>query len=590
MKTTVCLLALASVLYASAAPVTALRVNNVGYLTDDLKTAVYIGDIPTQELEFRILSPDADAVIDSVVSAPAWGELPYAARIYFSSNTTPAQYTLSVHPAGVDTPLEVVPVYIGDDAYSRLNIKELPLNYLRQQRCGFNPVHNSLCHQHDGYMVLSGDRDGEKVDVRGGWHDASDYLQYLPTSANTVMQLLYAYRANPSAWDDNYDAAGLPGTNGVADILDEARWGLEWMLRMNPEPGLYFNQIADDRDHRYVGTPQADNVDYGWGEGQGRPVYPVIGEPAGLRQYKNRSTGKASSVGKFASAFALGARIFSDIDSTFSAELEGKAAPAYEYALLNPGVAQTTSTVSPYFYEEDNWVDDMELAAAMLGRRREAVAYGRLEPVTPWMGADSANHYQWYPFINLGHAELAAGPDSTEFRALMRDGLEKCRQKGLENAFRYGVPFIWCSNNLGTSLATQGMLYRTLSGDNTYLETETAARDWLFGLNPWGQTMIILPSDCSIPSPEDPHSAMTDMTVARRPGRDWLVGGLVDGPVYSTIYGKLWGVHLRRPDKFERFHGRAVYHDDYSDYSSNEPTMDGTAALSTLLLYLCQGL
>lgn len=38
----------------------------------------------------------------------------------------------------------------------------------------------------------------------------------------------------------------------------------------------------------------------------------------------------------------------------------------------------------------------------------EAVEYGRQEPVTPWMGADSARHYQWYPFMNMGHAHLAA--------------------------------------------------------------------------------------------------------------------------------------------------------------------------------------
>lgn len=565
--------------------VNALRINEVGYLPSDLKVAVYMGEIEPDALKVTI----GGAEPDSVVAAPAWGSIPYAARIYFSS--VPAgRHTITV--ASADSVIAQADVLVDAEAYSRLNIHELPLNYLRQQHCGYNPVHDTICHRHDGILVLSGEADGTHYDVRGGWHDASDYLQYLTTSASTVYQLLFAYKMQPDIWADSYDALGRPGANGVPDILDEARWGLEWMQRMNPEEGLYLNQIADDRDHRFVGLPADDNVDYGWGEGADRPVFPVCGEPYGLRQYKNRSTGMASSIAKFASSFGLGAQVFADIDSAFSADLSSRAAAAYDMAKLNPGASQTACTVSPYFYEEDNWTDDVELAGATLGHMREAAAYGNLEPTTPWMGADSANHYQWYPFINLGHYLLAADTDSvrsTRFRGLMRLGLEKTAARGRANAFLNGVPFIWCSNNLATAFVTQAMLYRELTGDETFLEAETAVRDWLFGLNPWGQIMIIMPREAALPSPCDPHSAMTDRTAGGRPGREWLAGGIVDGPVYDSIYGKLWGVHLRRPDAFAPFQGRAVYHDDYSDYSSNEPTMDGTAATTFLLGRLAGG-
>lgn len=590
MKQLIIIALLTATVAASAANPKAveLRVNRVGYLTDDFKTAVYMGDIPVDDLQFDIVGTDAPVSIDSVVPAAPWGNFPHAARIYFTSATTAGNYALSASLAGTGV-VAVREFKIGDDVYSALNLRELPLNYLRQQRCGYNPAHSALCHQHDGYRVLSGNRDGEPVDVRGGWHDASDYLQYLPTSANTVAQLLYAYRLNPAVWADEYDADGNPGANGVPDILDEARWGLEWMVRMNPAPGEYMNQIADDRDHRYVGVPQADSTDYGFGPGLGRPVYPVCGEPYGLQRFKNRSTGEASSVAKFASAFALGSQIFGAVDSVFAADLSARARMAFDYAMAHPGAAQTAPCSSPYFYEEDNWTDDLEFAGATLGQKRIAAAYGRLEPTTPWMGADSARHYQWYPFINLGHAELAAASaDSLEFRGLMRRGLELCREKGKQNPFYYGVPFIWCSNNLGTALATQALLYSKITGDRSFIETETAARDWLFGLNPWGQIMIILPSEANLPSPSDPHSAMTDLTVGGLPGREWLAGGLVDGPVYNSIYSALWGVHLRNDDAFAPFHGRAVYHDDFADYSTNEPTMDGTAALATLLSELCK--
>lgn len=80
--------------------------------------------------------------------------------------------------------------------------------------------------------------------------------------------------------------------------------------------------------------------------------------------------------------------------------------------------------VSPYIYEEDNWVDDMELGSVELFRMTgdgkyltKAVEYGRREPVTPWMGADSARHYQWYPFMNMGHYQIAAHTTDARLKA-----------------------------------------------------------------------------------------------------------------------------------------------------------------------------
>ncbi len=573
-----------------------LRVNQIGYLSDDIKVAVYMGNTPTEQLSFELASPDNGIVkVDSVVETSPWEPASHSARIYFSNATTTGDYVLTMKYRG--QVVEVAPLYIGDDAYSRHALNELPLVYLRQQRCGFNPVHNDSCHTHDGFLVLSGEKDGTHYDVTGGWHDASDYLQYLTTSANAVYQMLFAYRENPNIWADNYNANGTAGSNGIADILDEARWGLEWMIKMNPSDSLYFNQIADDRDHKFVGMPADDNVDYGYGIGADRPVYPCLPFPAGLGKYRNESTGLASSVGKFASSFGLGSEIFAQIDSTFASELSRRAAIAYEIAAANPGVCQTCSTVSPYYYEEDNWADDMELAAMTRYRttndakyKKQAIDYGRLEPVTPWMGADSAYHYQWYPFINLGHAELARlqGKTGQEFARNMQSGLQRVRKRAGNNAFMVGVPFIWCSNNLTVALVTQAMLYAEITGDNNYRELATSARDWLFGVNPWGQTMIILPQDMVISSPMEPHSAMVDVTIGKRPGRDYLVGGLVDGPVYTAIFNSLWGVTLRHEDRFANMqNSTVVYHDDFSDYSTNEPTMDGTASLTYMLGKLC---
>ena len=130
---------------------------------------------------------------------------------------------------------------------------------------------------------------------------------------------------------------------------------------------------------------------------------------------------------------------------------------------------------------------------------------------------------------------------------------------------------------LVSAMVTQCHLYYELTKDPTYLPMEAALRDWLFGCNPWGTSMIIdYPKDGV--SPKDPHSSFW---VA---GHIQIPGGLVDGPVYGSIYNNLKGIRLTRPDAFRQFQSHvAVYHDDFGDYSTNEPTLDGTASLAYYL-------
>ncbi len=82
----------------------------------------------------------------------------------------------------------------------------------------------------------------------------------------------------------------------------------------------------------------------------------------------------------------------------------------------------------------------------------------------------------------------------------MKKGLELTMGKAEKNPFLVGVPFIWCSNNLVAAILTQAHLYTEITGDDTFAELEAAHRDWLFGCNPWGTSMIVgLPENGDYP-------------------------------------------------------------------------------------------
>lgn len=569
-----------------------IRVNQIGYLPEATKVAVFMSDETAQINGFELVDAFTGEVAFSssaVRPTGVLGRMKTTCRLDFSGLKTSGAYYIKVLFSCGETRSETFPV--GAGVYD--GAADFVLNYMRQQRCGWNPFFKDSCHRKDGIIVGHPDprKDSTFLDVTGGWHDASDCLQYTTTSANAIYQMMFAYQSNPEAFSDNHLADGTPGRNGIPDIVDEIYWGLKWLDKMNPEPGEMYNQIADDRDHVGMRVPSDDQADYGWGKGGFRPVWYCSGEPQqrGRRGDRNKTTGVASTAGKFASDFALGAEILRPFYPEFAERIGAKAKAAYDAGVAKPGVCQTASVVSPYIYEEDNWVDDMELAAYEMFRRTgdgkyrtEAIEYARREPVTPWMGADSARHYQWYPFMNMGHYRIArnfGGKVSAEFIRNMRSGIQRVYERGKDHPFMFGIPGIWCSNNLTTAMLTQCILYRELTGDTTYQEMEGSLRDWLLGCNPWGVSMIVeLPKGGTFPT--QPHSFIIKYKMGN------TTGGLVDGPVYSTIFGGLLGIHTDGGVNYEEFQpGDLVYHDSTHDYSTNEPTMDGTASLTFPLSY-----
>src|SRR3989337_1679649 len=259
-----------------------IRMNQLGYSPGGVKVAVLAMKEKGTITKFELIDVKTlRVVLVKAVSKNfgAYGPFLASYRLDFTDHKVAGVYHLKVGNCRSPN------FKISNDSYQ--GAADFCLRYMRQQRSGYNPFLKDSCHTKDGFTVYGPMPDKPFINVSGGWHDATDYLQYTTTSANATYHLLAAHRDFPTVFSDAYLANGLPGINGRSDVLDEATWGLQWLLKMHPRKDWMFNQIADDRDHIGFRLPNIDSADFGYGKGNGRPVYFISGTIQGLGKYKN---------------------------------------------------------------------------------------------------------------------------------------------------------------------------------------------------------------------------------------------------------------------------------------------------------------
>ena len=148
-----------------------------------------------------------------------------------------------------------------------------------------------------------------ELDVHGGWYDAGDYNKYSIWTANYIVELLRAYQENPTIWTDDYN---IPESgNGTPDLIDEVKWGLDHLLRLQLTDGSIISIV----DVGHASPPSSATEQSLYGD-------------------VNTSSTLAS-----AGAFALASTIFEDIGmSSYANKLQAAAEKAWDWAIINPNV------------------------------------------------------------------------------------------------------------------------------------------------------------------------------------------------------------------------------------------------------------
>lgn len=145
--------------------------------------------------------------------------------------------------------------------------------------------------------------------VTGGWHDAGDYGKYVGPGAVTVGHLLYAWKLFPDSFSGplNIPESG----NGIPDILNEVRYELDWMLKMQRSDGAFYHKLTKDHFAPFI-MPQDDT------------------DPEYLIPVSHCATAAASA------CLALASRVFSDFDNAFSGNLLSAALRGWMWLEANP--------------------------------------------------------------------------------------------------------------------------------------------------------------------------------------------------------------------------------------------------------------
>jgi hypothetical protein len=175
-------------------------------------------------------------------------------------------------------------------------------------------------------------------DLRGGWFDAGDYNKYVNFTVSPISDLLFAYRQNPLAWPDNWN---IPESgNGIPDLLDEVKWELDWLLRMQNANGSVLSKM---------------------GVNQFQGASPPSAETSQVFYGAESTSATLSAAGSFAQA----APIYQAVGLTnYANTLSNAAVAAYNWAVANPSVMFTNTgfasanpevgTQYPYTYDRNN--------------------------------------------------------------------------------------------------------------------------------------------------------------------------------------------------------------------------------------------
>lgn len=532
---------------------TFIAVNLAGYNTGQLKQALLVnsdGD------EFEILRQDnSEVVFRGMIGAEKQPDIATGDRVAvldFTGLEAEGEYVIRI--IGSNVPLSDA-FKITTDLYRELTTVSLQSFYYH--RCGVKvkndePWGYEVCHTDDAGFYSD---PGRKRDGTGGWHDAGDYNKFSVNTAFSVALLLYLYESNPGPFYDGQ--LSIPeSANGIPDILDEAKWALQWLLKMQDSHGGIFHKVSQKQWTGEV-LPNEDP--------ETRYIFEI----------------SSTATADFAAVAAIGARVFDSYDPDFSRELAAASMNAWDYLEYYPVIQPLGGFKNPpdvYGGEYGDSSDtDERLWAAIelfkLSKEERFINYfirhydpirthGGL-PVLSWKNVHSLAYYS---FLSSRVPDKYLRIQNEVKEDLLRNAdhiLRKQERNNYMNLLSH-TEYYWGSNSVGLGYAFELIQAYKLTAEEKYDRAALDQLHYVLGRNPFGISMV---TGLGSQSVRNPYHQLSKLGGFKNPVPGMLVGGPNNHSHLRKYYRSM--VISTYPGK--------NYEDQFHNYFVNEVAINFTA-------------
>ena len=476
----------------SDGPVASLiNLNQVGYLPNATKVAVLNGDAITAKASV-VDCASGNSVFEGDVTTATMNKSTgrNEARFDFSSVTAPGTYKV------VANGQESFEFKIGADVYDEAFKATLRMFYL--QRCGMEltadlagDYAHPACHTEKATIFGT----SEKIDVSGGWHDAGDYGRYVVSGAKAAADLMLAYKLYPNAFDD---ALNIPESgNGVPDVIDEVRYELDWLFKMQNSEGGVYHKVTCANFPGFV-MPEEETEEL--------IVTPV----------------STTATADFAAVMAMASVVFAEFDMPYSQRCLDAATRATNYLESHKGVEGTKNPdgIVTGEYPDDKDIDERIWAYAELYKATGEAVYDEEFSKLMQSGASCAADLGWQGVsAYAGYAYLSAPTKGKFYDAVLASfmgGIADVEATASTDSYNSSLKeYPWGSN---MTIANNGMyvlLYDKIAG---YAKGDEIARqqlNYLLGTNGTGYCFL---TGFGTLSPTAPHHRPSQAKKAAVPG------------------------------------------------------------------------
>ncbi|MCU0431433.1 MAG: glycoside hydrolase family 9 protein [Cytophagaceae bacterium] len=543
-------------------PPTSIRHNQVGFYPNMEKKVVVVSAAASP---FYVVSEDKQDTLytGTLGNSNSWSASGESVRIAnFSPFTTPGSYFVLIPNIGYSHPFQIKDQVM-------LGLAKGSLKSFYFQRCSSpivapygSPWTRSLGHPDNNVLIHNSATSpyratGSTIDGSGGWYDAGDFNKYVVNSGIATHEMLATYEYYKTMLD-TLDANIPESGNQVPDILDEIRWQMKWLLKMQDpyDGGVYFK----------LTSPFFDGT-----------IMPSASVQA---RYVLRKTTAASL--DFAAVCAQAARVYKGYETEFPGFADScinAAVKAWKWARRNPSIRYIQSqmanpAINTGEYGDANFSDEFHWAAMELYITTKVDSFYTLAGALPTLNVPGWGDVKTLAYISLTlhKKNLTSIADTVTIKNRLLSLANGLRSRSLNSAYQIPMTdsdFYWGSNG---GAANQGVILLSVfefTRDSSYLRAALSSLDYLLGRN---ATNFCFVTGFGNKSPVNIHHATSGADNVSDP----IPGLLAGGP--NTDAQTDCGAAVYPSSTFKAL----SYTDSYCSYSTNEVAINWNAPLTFL--------